>query len=786
MKRLIPLITSVLLLPLLHAARASDWYLHADMGGSDNWNTLADWWSAPEGGVNPTAISGTDNFFSNGCLIRTPGTNAASTFGGASLTLRGAGIAVKTLSTTLPTTIGNLICYVGSISDFNSTQVQNVAITNLACNGNFTMSNLNVTIGTLTGNGDISIIGNRNMSVAITSATGYYGTMYASGTAAAVTFPGTFVSGGAFVVPAGLPVTVNANVTFSALTVGGTAKAAGTYTAASLGFTGTGSVTVVPAASYYLHADEPQPTSWLTGTNWWSAPTGGTNPPAVGPNDDFFTNGHLLRTPEVSTASTFPGATLTLNGGNMLLKEKSSTAAITVGNFNSSGAGGGIQQGGAGTMVLKIGNLAALSTATNFDTLANNRAISASVGILSGTGAITQLGHGGGNLTLGVYDACHYTGTFSMSPTSTGTLAFQSSIFSAGPLVIGTGNSVIVNGPVSFAGLTVGGTVKPAGVYTAASLGFSGTGSVTVTNRPPQMFGVNESGMEFSSGVFVPKDASLGYYQGKGLTLIRMPFKWERIQTALNGPLDPTQMANLDLVLARANARGMKVIIDMHNFGAYGGNQIGSAGTPYSAYQDVWTKLAAHFAASPDAAAIYAYDIMNEPNAASLDWPTAAQYGINGVRAGDNSHFIMIEGKSYSSASAWPRVNAGLINITDPQNKLMFSAHCYFANANNDQYDTYDNEGAYPNKGIDKVAPFVEWCKIHKVYGHIGEYGVPYTDARWNPVLQNFLQYLSDNGISGTYWGAGAWPATYLLSVEPTSNYTVDRPQMSALQLFHQ
>jgi len=535
----------------------------------------------------------------------------------------------------------------------------------------------------------------------------------------------------------------------------------------------------VQAADWYLHAD--QSSDWNTLVDWWSAVSGGSNPSAISANDDFFTNGFLLRTPAGSVSSTFGGASLTVNGGSLLLKN-TGTASVTVHNLDVTG--GTISNGTSGNLNFNVTYFNAASS-TTFDAVASTRGFNLVANRLSGSGNITLLGHGGGPLLLNVANANSYTGTITLSASSPGALTLQNGLFSAGALVVNTGSSVTVNQPVSFAGLTVNGVVKSAGVYTAASLGFAGSGTVTVTNRPQKMYGVNWSGMEGQTTI-VPTDASFAYYQSKGLTLIRVPFKWERIQPTLNGALDPTQLGYLDTVLSRAANHGIKIILDMHNYGKYGSNVIGSAAVPYTAYQDVWSKLAAHFAASANASSIYAYDIMNEPNGSTIDWPTSAQYGINGVRSGDTERFIMVEGRAYSSAKDWPKVNAGLINISDPQRKIIFSAHCYFAAANNDQYQTYDQEGAHPNLGIEKVAPFVEWCKANKVYGHIGEYGVPYTDARWNVVLQNFLQYLSDNDISGTYWSGGAVSVNYTLRCEPTSNNTVDEPQMAVLQLFHQ
>ena len=43
------------------------------------------------------------------------------------------------------------------------------------------------------------------------------------------------------------------------------------------------------------------------------------------------------------------------------------------------------------------------------------------------------------------------------------------------------------------------------------------------------------------------------------------------------------------------------------------------------------------------------------------------------------------------------------------------------------------------------------------------------------------LKYLQENGINGTYWSAGPRWGDYPLSVQPTNNYTQDRPQLSTL-----
>src|SRR6185437_5682189 len=100
--------------------------------------------------------------------------------------------------------------------------------------------------------------------------------------------------------------------------------------------------------------------------------------------------------------------------------------------------------------------------------------------------------------------------------------------------------------------------------------------------------GVNLSGAEWGSKIpgtygidyYYPLESELDYYLSKGLTLLRIPFLWERMQTSLNSPLDSAQVGYMTAVLNAADARGMHVIIDLHNYGRYNGNIIGSSQVP--------------------------------------------------------------------------------------------------------------------------------------------------------------------------------------------------------------
>jgi endoglucanase len=325
---------------------------------------------------------------------------------------------------------------------------------------------------------------------------------------------------------------------------------------------------------------------------------------------------------------------------------------------------------------------------------------------------------------------------------------------------------------------------------------------------PCQQFGVNLSGGEFGSAlpgtygvdyIYPGIDAEgfanaweLDYFHGKGLNLIRVPLQWERLQHDLNGPLSDFDLGLIDQVIANAAARGMSVILGPHNFArrTIGGVDyvIGSPQVPYSAFTDFWHRMAAHFAGRPG---VFAYALDNEPHDTGGLWVTAgAQAGVDGVRMADMQTPILVPGDGWSGAWTWLESgNDALKTLNDPANKLMFEAHQYFDSDGSGAYAlSYDQQGAYPTIGVDRLQEFVNWLHTNNLKGVVDEYGVPDNDARWLTVLGNALAYLEQNSdvvAGGDDWSAGPWWGdAYPLSVEPTGTWpnVTDRPQMSVLQ----
>lgn len=321
-------------------------------------------------------------------------------------------------------------------------------------------------------------------------------------------------------------------------------------------------------------------------------------------------------------------------------------------------------------------------------------------------------------------------------------------------------------------------------------------------------FGVNLSGAEFG-GVYpgvigthygYPTANCLDYFKSKELTLIRFPFRWERVQYELNGPLNPLDLGKMKEFVEAAESRDMPIILDMHNFArrSFDGGQtqtVIGAGPQLTKEHlaDVWKKLVLEFKSYKN---IWAYDIMNEPYSmpTTSTWFDIAQATINSIREVDTETPILISGDRYSSAFHWVQSSDNLRNLIDPSDNLIYQAHTYFDKDNSGSYgsyvdgvfvpSTYEAEAATPQTGVERIKPFVDWLKKYKKKGMVGEYGIPDDDPRWNTVLENMLIYMRDNGVPGTYWSAGPRWGFYRLAVQPTNNYTTDRPQMAVLEKY--
>jgi endoglucanase len=319
--------------------------------------------------------------------------------------------------------------------------------------------------------------------------------------------------------------------------------------------------------------------------------------------------------------------------------------------------------------------------------------------------------------------------------------------------------------------------------------------------------GVNVAGAEFGEknlpGVFgrdytFNSEATFRYFGEKGLGLARIPLRWERLQPALGGPLEGAYLGRLKSNVAWAKAHGVEVILDIHNFGRYSIEEAGalreyvidnpspdgSIRVSAADLADLWRRLSSEFKFE---GAVYAYDLMNEPHdMGPASWKTISQTVLDAIRANQDDKLVLIPGDSWSSANRWASTHGPWSWIRDPANNFAYEAHQYFDRDESGSYKlSYDDELA-KNSGLadlgrKRVQNFIDWTRNNNVRGVVDEYGIPAGDPRWAAVLENFFEAVDAAGMDGAYWAAGEWWGNYALSVQPTSSFTQDRPQMANL-----
>lgn len=300
--------------------------------------------------------------------------------------------------------------------------------------------------------------------------------------------------------------------------------------------------------------------------------------------------------------------------------------------------------------------------------------------------------------------------------------------------------------------------------------------------------GINLSGAEFGDigarygwGYIYPDNGSLDYFKANGVTLIRLPVRWERLQPIAMGALDEDELGRLRDMLDRADARGLKLIVDLHNYGRFGSDALGSAALPSAALADFWKKIAIRLSSHR---ALVGYGLMNEPHdmPSATAWPTAAQLAVDAIRTVDGAKRIYVAGDGWSSAQSWEATN-GKLAIKDPADNFRYEAHQYFDANNTGTYqNSYDTDGTYASIGADRLQSFIAFLKRTGAKGFIGEYGAPADDPRYLTVLDTFLRTATAAGIDTAYWSAGPWWGGYKLSVQPEGS--TDKPQMAVLRRY--
>jgi endoglucanase len=301
--------------------------------------------------------------------------------------------------------------------------------------------------------------------------------------------------------------------------------------------------------------------------------------------------------------------------------------------------------------------------------------------------------------------------------------------------------------------------------------------------------GVNMAGAEFNTGkmpgaIFkdytYPAEDDLRYFKDQGANAIRLPFRWERMQRTLNGPLEGSELKEMKKAADVAQRLDLCLILDAHNYGTYASQPIGSAEVPAAAFSDFWVKMNEAFP-KPDN---IAFDLMNEPaKAPRRAWAQAAKDTVAALRSAGSKHLILVSGAGWSGAHDWMKGHEGLSNadafadLRDPLKRTWIEVH---------QYADHDSSGTHtdcntPDRMRATLDAVTRWAKDNDQKLFLGEFGVGSSPACLETLRAEIEIAGAAPWAGWTYWAAGRWwGQSYPFNVHPKEGLT--REQLPVLK----
>lgn len=337
----------------------------------------------------------------------------------------------------------------------------------------------------------------------------------------------------------------------------------------------------------------------------------------------------------------------------------------------------------------------------------------------------------------------------------------------------------------------------PVGLALASALGLS----ASCLELPPEAsfrVGVNLAGAEFGTeapgysnespgehgeAYLFPSKDTVRWFTDRGLRVLRLPLAWERLQPEPAGPLDPTYAQRVLEFLDLAQVYGGRVVLDLHAYGRYRmaaggavhelvvGDPLGrESGLRAEHLADLWIRVAAKVHDHP---ALLAYGLMNEPHdMGAASWHVTSSEVVRALRAAGDRNWIWVAGDGWSKAFEWGLHNPERPWIDDPLERTAYEAHVYFDADGSGRYvasfaeELAADPGA-AQRGRRRLEPFAAWCTRNGVRGVVGEFGVPWYDEGWLPVLDDFLDSVEAHRMTACAWAGGDWWGDYVLSLQP-------------------
>ncbi|MBK1725920.1 hypothetical protein CKO13_02575 [Halorhodospira neutriphila] len=287
--------------------------------------------------------------------------------------------------------------------------------------------------------------------------------------------------------------------------------------------------------------------------------------------------------------------------------------------------------------------------------------------------------------------------------------------------------------------------------------------------------GVNLAGAEFNSEALpgrlgqdyvYPGNAMIADFAERGVTAIRLPVRWERLQRELGGPLHGADSGQLRRILAEAREQDLCVLVDIHNYGAYRGERLGTRAVPTAAFIDLWERLAG--LASPEHLAL---GLMNEPIKLSVSrWSQVAQETVSALRERGVRHLILVSGGRWSGVHDWQEADSGGVSnaeafadFSDPLGRGVIEVHQY----PDTNYSGTRQECHPPAHFTPMFEAITDWARAHGQRLFLGEFGARDQGACLDSLGRIVGQASGAPVWRGwAYWASGPWWGDYPLALD--------------------
>jgi endoglucanase len=266
---------------------------------------------------------------------------------------------------------------------------------------------------------------------------------------------------------------------------------------------------------------------------------------------------------------------------------------------------------------------------------------------------------------------------------------------------------------------------------------------------------------QFGRDYIYPTPDDFKYCANLGFNVVRLPFKWDRLQPDLNKPFDEEEWGHLSGALQNAKDARLSVILDPHNYAHRRvrdddytvDHLIGSKRVPTAAFTSFWQDLAQRTKNEPHVI----FGMMNEPADIAPDvWLEIANQTLAAIRASGASQLVLVPGVAYTGAHSWYAAgNTAMNALHDPGNNFAIEVHQYLDSDSSGR----SGQSVSETIGRERLQDFQTWARDNKLQAFLGEFGCG-RDAKSLKALNAMVREVEskpDVWIGWTAWAAGPW-----------------------------